>query len=252
METQSPSVANDSAPQSKSSTSIDQCSGIETERVDSPTENDPASAIVDFSSNVMEIPPTTAHDDLSNDGMLILNAASDTPLFNCSPPPPSSSPNQPPSGQVADSAPSNDGSFSPGVATPLPLTLELPQPEPTPSVTPPSNEGNASCSPSEQKPFSPVPDSPIDFVYQIKWIQFRGQLKPIITQNENGPCPMISIANVLLLRGTIALDWDSELISGQRLLFLLSDTLLTHSSSQSSTMVSCPSVRPSFLHILYF
>lgn len=36
-------------------------------------------------------------------------------------------------------------------------------------------------------------------VYHIKWIQWKGENTPIITQNENGPCPLLAILNVLLL-----------------------------------------------------
>ncbi|RTG85190.1 uncharacterized protein DC041_0012393 [Schistosoma bovis] len=64
-------------------------------------------------------------------------------------------------------------------------------------------------------------------IYHIKWIKFNNQTRPIITQNNNGPCPMIAIANVLLLRGTINLSNDSELISGNRLLAILSELLLS-------------------------
>ncbi|VDQ01495.1 unnamed protein product [Trichobilharzia regenti] len=64
-------------------------------------------------------------------------------------------------------------------------------------------------------------------IYHIKWIKFNNQTRAIITQNQNGPCPMIAIANVLLLRGTIDLPKDSELISGNRLLAILSELLLS-------------------------
>lgn len=36
-------------------------------------------------------------------------------------------------------------------------------------------------------------------IYHIKWIKWREQNTPIITQNENGPCPLLAIMNVLLL-----------------------------------------------------
>lgn len=36
-------------------------------------------------------------------------------------------------------------------------------------------------------------------VYHIKWIQWKDENTPIITQNENGPCPLLAILNVLLL-----------------------------------------------------
>jgi hypothetical protein len=42
-------------------------------------------------------------------------------------------------------------------------------------------------------------------VHAVKWIKFLGRWRPIILQNENGPCPLIAICNVLLLLGRITL-----------------------------------------------
>lgn len=36
-------------------------------------------------------------------------------------------------------------------------------------------------------------------IYHIKWIKWKDENTPIITQNENGPCPLLAIMNVLLL-----------------------------------------------------
>lgn len=36
-------------------------------------------------------------------------------------------------------------------------------------------------------------------LYHIKWIKWMEENTPIITQNENGPCPLLAIMNVLLL-----------------------------------------------------
>lgn len=36
-------------------------------------------------------------------------------------------------------------------------------------------------------------------IYHIKWIKWKEENTPIITQNENGPCPLLAIMNVLLL-----------------------------------------------------
>jgi len=36
-------------------------------------------------------------------------------------------------------------------------------------------------------------------IYHIKWIRWREESTPVITQNENGPCPLLAIMNVLLL-----------------------------------------------------
>jgi hypothetical protein len=54
--------------------------------------------------------------------------------------------------------------------------------------------------------------------HHIKWIIWNNVLTPIITQDGNGPCPMLAITNVLLLRGKITLPKGSEGISSQQLL----------------------------------
>ena len=39
----------------------------------------------------------------------------------------------------------------------------------------------------------------------------------IVTQNANGPCPLLSLVNVLLLRGKISLPEGSEVVSAEQL-----------------------------------
>lgn len=36
--------------------------------------------------------------------------------------------------------------------------------------------------------------------YYVKWITWKGEKTPIITQSENGPCPLLAIMNILFLR----------------------------------------------------
>jgi hypothetical protein len=55
-------------------------------------------------------------------------------------------------------------------------------------------------------------------IYMVKWIDFLNRSTPIILQNENGPCPLIAIANILLLRKQIEFDPDLECISGDKLI----------------------------------
>ncbi len=56
-------------------------------------------------------------------------------------------------------------------------------------------------------------------IYQVKWIVFKNRKQvPIITQNANGPCPLLAIANVLLLQGKINLADGVEAISAEQLL----------------------------------
>ena len=58
----------------------------------------------------------------------------------------------------------------------------------------------------------------LDNIYQVKWIQWHSKKVPIVTQNSNGPCPMLAIANVLLLRGKMKLQDGCEMISSEQLL----------------------------------
>jgi len=69
------------------------------------------------------------------------------------------------------------------------------------------------------------PDSPSS-IYQVKWVTWRKVRCPVITQNENGPCPLISIVNVLLLRGKLSLPDGCQVISAGQLLEWLADLLL--------------------------
>jgi len=70
-----------------------------------------------------------------------------------------------------------------------------------------------------------TPDSPSS-IYQVKWVVWRKVKCPVITQNENGPCPLISIVNVLLLRGKLSLPEGCQVISAGQLLEWLADLLL--------------------------
>jgi hypothetical protein len=43
------------------------------------------------------------------------------------------------------------------------------------------------------------PSKDNDF-HLIKWIEFNYEILPILLQNVNGPCPLLAIFNILLLR----------------------------------------------------
>jgi len=63
-------------------------------------------------------------------------------------------------------------------------------------------------------------------IYHVKWIVWKSEKTAIITQNENGPCPLLSILNVLLLQRKLALPDGCEVISAEQLLEYLGDLLL--------------------------
>lgn len=41
--------------------------------------------------------------------------------------------------------------------------------------------------------------------YLVKWITWKEKKTPIITQSENGPCPLLGIMNTLFLRWKVKL-----------------------------------------------
>ena len=52
-----------------------------------------------------------------------------------------------------------------------------------------------------------------DPVYKLKRIDFFGRKVPVALQNENGPCPLLAIANILLLKKQIELPEHAPDIS---------------------------------------
>ncbi|PRP83502.1 hypothetical protein PROFUN_04376 [Planoprotostelium fungivorum] len=61
--------------------------------------------------------------------------------------------------------------------------------------------------------------------YELKKVDYFGRRVNIILQNENGPCPLIAIGNVLLLSGKMELSLDYSAISNEQLLHLVAECL---------------------------
>ncbi|CAF1240565.1 unnamed protein product [Didymodactylos carnosus] len=61
--------------------------------------------------------------------------------------------------------------------------------------------------------------------YYVKWIEFNTELVPILLQNANGPCPLLAIMNVLLLRQKICINADICILSAEQILAYLVDFL---------------------------
>ncbi|XP_065844922.1 ubiquitin carboxyl-terminal hydrolase MINDY-1-like isoform X2 [Oscarella lobularis] len=59
--------------------------------------------------------------------------------------------------------------------------------------------------------------------HRVKWILWRGQSTPIVTQNENGPCPLLAICNTLVLSHKMSLPEGTERISSDELKELLAE-----------------------------
>ncbi|PON64053.1 hypothetical protein TorRG33x02_274040 [Trema orientale] len=93
-----------------------------------------------------------------------------------------------------------------------------------------------------QEPQQPAPASVKECVHKTKVIQFLGRTTPIILQNDNGPCPLLAICNVLLLKNNFNLSPDTTEVSQEKLLSLVAERLidsninsLMHASQDNET-----------------
>ena len=71
-----------------------------------------------------------------------------------------------------------------------------------------------------------APQDDAEKLYELKGIEFQGRLVKVILQNRNGPCPLIALANVLILKGDILLDKDRQHVSYAHLVEVLAERLL--------------------------
>jgi hypothetical protein len=87
----------------------------------------------------------------------------------------------------------------------------------SPQIRPRSNSYDRAVSddqPEVKKPPSPSdpPNKPSenkhydDDIYVIKWIEFNRERLPILLQNINGPCPLLALANILLLKKQVTIS----------------------------------------------
>lgn len=66
--------------------------------------------------------------------------------------------------------------------------------------------------------------------FLLKRVKWGGRTLQILTQNENGPCPLVALCNVLLLRNDISLSSEAELVPAEYLLSLVVELLIRRSS----------------------
>ncbi|NXC06178.1 MINY1 hydrolase, partial [Orthonyx spaldingii] len=62
--------------------------------------------------------------------------------------------------------------------------------------------------------------------YCVKWISWKGERTPVVTQSENGPCPLLAIINVLLLQWKVKLPPQKEVITAEELMAHLGNCIL--------------------------
>ncbi|VDP06520.1 unnamed protein product [Soboliphyme baturini] len=84
------------------------------------------------------------------------------------------------------------------------------------------------CVVPEPSPSSRVarPPSPLSITHDVKWITFNNAQVPIVTQNLNGPCPLISVVNLLALRSQIAFPADTKTVNESQLLEIVGDCII--------------------------
>ena len=63
-------------------------------------------------------------------------------------------------------------------------------------------------------------------IYQLKWVKFGGRNVPIVTQNENGPCPLLAISNCLTLKQLLKLQPGTDFITAEQLMQHVCECLL--------------------------
>ncbi|KAG0211752.1 hypothetical protein BGX33_004094 [Mortierella sp. NVP41] len=83
----------------------------------------------------------------------------------------------------------------------------------------------------EPEPVNQYVLKPIDWIDPATGIEKRIK---IITQNENGPCPLLALCNTLILQGKVAIrPYDRPTIGYDHLLELLADYLLNEDPSET-------------------
>ncbi|KAL8197009.1 UNVERIFIED_CONTAM: hypothetical protein K2H54_006494 [Gekko kuhli] len=83
-----------------------------------------------------------------------------------------------------------------------------------------------SCSASPPPPPPPKERFPGQSVYHLKWVRWKEENTPVVTQNENGPCPLLAIMNALLLAWKVKLPPMMEIITAEQLMEYLGDYIL--------------------------
>ena len=74
--------------------------------------------------------------------------------------------------------------------------------------------------------------------FRLKHIRFFGRNCSIICQNENGPCPLLAIANVLILQNRIVIKSDRNIISLNRLIQVIANQITDSAYKETTTSSS--------------
>ncbi|KAJ8000178.1 hypothetical protein DPEC_G00202150 [Dallia pectoralis] len=74
---------------------------------------------------------------------------------------------------------------------------------------------------------APDQEATMPAYYFVKWITWKEKRTPIITQSENGPCPLLAIMNTLFLRWKAKLPAQTEVITTEDLMAHLGECVLS-------------------------
>ncbi|KAM9384474.1 ubiquitin carboxyl-terminal hydrolase MINDY-1 isoform 1-T2 [Pholidichthys leucotaenia] len=74
---------------------------------------------------------------------------------------------------------------------------------------------------------APEPAPSTQVYYLVKWITWKEKKTPIITQSENGPCPLLAIMNTLFLRWKAKLPAQTEVVTTEDLMTHLGECVLS-------------------------
>ncbi|XP_017310416.1 ubiquitin carboxyl-terminal hydrolase MINDY-1 [Ictalurus punctatus] len=121
---------------------------------------------------------------------------------------------------------------TPSVSTDEPPVSVRSEPEQAPSTSSDVTSEEAGQAVVSTPPSVPpsVPSSAPPSVqehYYVKWITWKGEKTPIITQSENGPCPLLAIMNILFLRWKAKLPVQTEVITIEALMAHLGECVLS-------------------------
>uniref|UniRef100_A0A8C9LGE8 Ubiquitin carboxyl-terminal hydrolase n=1 Tax=Pavo cristatus TaxID=9049 RepID=A0A8C9LGE8_PAVCR len=100
---------------------------------------------------------------------------------------------------------------------------------------PAPGEGDGALQAAAEPPSarSPSREPEPDF-YCVKWITWKGERTPIITQSENGPCPLLAIMNILFLQWKVKLPPQKEVVTSDELMAHLGDCILSIKPQEKS------------------
>ncbi|CAI0414126.1 unnamed protein product [Linum tenue] len=126
------------------------------------------------------------------------------------------------------------------MATPLSSSPPDPSPSPPQTSSPPSSsspttntaatgEDDQQQDRSQQQNQAAAEEK--ECLHKTKTVQFLGRTTSIVLQNDNGPCPLLAICNVLLLRNIISLSPDVAEVSQEKLLSLVAERLIDSNSN---------------------